>query len=31
MSEQYEAEMQEMLRKADAILKEYKATHEGWL
>ena len=26
-----EAEMQEMLRKADAILKEYKATHEGWL
>ena len=26
-----EEEMQEMIRKADAILKEYKETHTGWL
>ena len=26
-----EEEMQEMIRKADKILKEYKETHEGWL
>ena len=26
-----EEEMREMIRKADAILKEYKETHTGWL
>lgn len=25
------AEMKKLLREADALLKEYKATHEGWL
>ncbi len=25
------SEMKELLQKADALLKEYKATHEGWL
>jgi hypothetical protein len=26
-----EEEMQALLADADALVKEYKATHEGWL